>query len=99
MLIDHTMFAPNIKLQKNARELTGFIENCKGDKMALSSESVLGEVGQYDVVTFKDLLDASCTNLDEIAVTNTNRTKRNEVRFIFVSKRFYCYSNVPRESS
>eukprot|EP01132_Coremiostelium_polycephalum_P003319 gene3319-4159_t len=66
LLIDHTMYAPSSKIQRNAIQLKGFIQDHNGKDVVLNDGiSTIGVAGQPDIIQLGTLLDYANVNLDD----------------------------------
>ncbi|EGG18204.1 P2X receptor [Cavenderia fasciculata] len=95
LLIDHTLYAPQSKVQKNSQQLSGYIENEEGDLITLDvcvldGVNSIGISGQPDIVTLGKILQFAGISLDDRSLTNASNSMRYDGVNIFV---FITYSN------
>eukprot|EP01113_Clastostelium_recurvatum_P036421 TRINITY_DN5187_c0_g1_i3.p1 TRINITY_DN5187_c0_g1~~TRINITY_DN5187_c0_g1_i3.p1 ORF type:complete len:271 (+),score=34.87 TRINITY_DN5187_c0_g1_i3:65-877(+) len=95
LLIDHTMFAPNLNIQRNAESLPGYMVGPDGKVMpgldGSNPNNTIGVAGQSDIVPLSTLLTAAgISSLDEVSQTNNTISTRNDGIILMV---FITYSN------
>ncbi|KAF2069905.1 hypothetical protein CYY_008776 [Polysphondylium violaceum] len=91
VLVDHTMAAPTLGIQYNAKQLPGFMLNSKGKKITLTPPNIVGVVDQYDILTLDAILNAAdIASLDSPGFSNSSRSIRDDGMLLFC---FITYSN------
>jgi hypothetical protein len=92
LLIDHTVYAPTVGIQENAKSLPGSMKFSNGSTMHLNGPiDFIGQKGEPDIVQLSTLLLAAGINsLDDESLVNASSTMRNDgiVLMIFIE-----YSN------
>ncbi|EGG13721.1 putative purinergic receptor [Cavenderia fasciculata] len=72
ILFDHTLSAPALGIQYNARQLPGILLNHDGDAWTPPPPSVVGVEGQYDILTLGVVLEAAgISSLDDPVISDT----------------------------
>jgi len=90
LLIDHTVYAPNVDIKENARSLKGSISYFNGSDMHLPPGNPVNQVGvpgAPDIMYLQTLLNAAgITSLDSNSVVNASSTMRYDgiVLMIFI---------------
>jgi len=92
LLIDHTLYAPLVGIQKNAKALPGSMSYYNGTKMHLSGpNNVIGQAGSTDIVEIATLLEAAgIESLDMPSTYNQSSTMRYDGIVLMI---FIVYSN------
>lgn len=93
LLIDHTVYAPVVGIQENAKSLKGSIKYHNGSTMDLEpgTVDVIGERDQPDVIRLKTLLQAAgIESLDDQSLANTSTSMRYDGIVLMI---FIDYSN------
>jgi len=90
VLIDHSVYAPDVHIQANARDISGEIIDHNGNVVTLTKPNVVG-TGSSDILEIKTLLDcAGVPSLDDVSGTNPNISLRYDGIVLIV---FITYSN------
>jgi len=88
--IDHTFFAPNLKIQGNARELPGKIINTTDDedeeinKPMYPDVEKIGQVGVTDIISVGTLLKAAGVDIDSMSVQDGECIRYSGAIFLVV---------------
>jgi len=91
ILVDHTLAAPNLGIQYNAKQLPGLMLNSKGKQITLDPPSIVGVVNQNDILTLQAILNsANIASLDSPGFSNSSRSIRDDGMLLFC---FITYSN------
>ncbi|EFA81132.1 putative purinergic receptor [Heterostelium album PN500] len=92
IMIDHTVSAPNLDIEYNARELNGRLLGSNGKVWTPPPPSVVGVKNKYDILTLDACLEAAgIDSLDQPSLSNASRSMRNDGVLILV---FITYSNM-----
>jgi len=90
VLIDHSIYAPHVGVEANARDLHGELLNQQGKVVQLDKPSVVG-VGSSDILEIQTLLDAAgVPSLDSASGTNSSISLRYDGIVLIV---FLSYTN------
>ncbi|GAM19547.1 hypothetical protein SAMD00019534_027220 [Acytostelium subglobosum LB1] len=91
IMLDHTVSAPNLGIQYNARQLPGRLLNSSGHVWTPPAPNVVGVQSQYDIMTVGTCLAAAgIYNLDGPSLSNASRSMRDDGVILLV---FITYSN------
>ena len=65
VLIDHSIYAPAVNIQKTGTDLPGALLDSNGDIMELNDPETVGVVGESDVIKIGTFLQAAGVSLDD----------------------------------
>eukprot|EP01132_Coremiostelium_polycephalum_P008552 gene8552-10516_t len=91
ILIDHTLSAPTLGIQYNAKQLAGKLLDSKGNDWTPPEPNVVGVPGEDDILTLDTIIQAAgLDSLDDPGLANSSRSIRDDGLLIMC---FITYSN------